>query len=199
MHRVICKLFLVFAVLCPSGQLISGSELKLEKSGNAVAIAADGAADLNVVPLGNGRWAIVLAVGDPPRVEIVYLAVQPGPGPAPPRPEIPEAERLAREWLSLVQEPARSRAGALAAAFRNVAERIEKGDLTDATAIIEASTQANREALGADRNAWLPWFEKLRSYMNTLAESGKLKTVEEHAKLFREIANGLNSPLGVDK
>jgi len=170
--------------------------LKLEKSGNAIAITAEGAADVDVVALGDGRWAIVMAVGSPPRVQIVYLAVEGGPGPAPPRPQIPEAERLAREWLSVVPEGARKRAGTLATTFRSVAERIEKGELTDPTAIIQASIQANREALGEDRNAWLPWFEKLRTYMNSLAETGKLKTPQEHAKLFKEIANGLASGHG---
>ncbi|WP_347245169.1 hypothetical protein [Thermogutta sp.] len=192
MHRLMCNLFLVLAVVWPGGQLISGSELKLEKSGNAVAITADGAADINVVPMGDGRWAIVLAVGDPPRVEIVYLAVQPGPGPAPPRPEIPEAQRLAWEWLSSVSEQARNRAGALADAFRSVAERIEKGELTDPGSIIQASTQANRAALGEDRNAWLPWFERLREYMNGLAEKERLKKAADHAVLFRQIADGLD-------
>ncbi len=194
MHRLMCNLFLVLAVVWPGGQLISGSELKLEKSGNAVAITADGAADINVVPMGDGRWAIVMAVGSPPRVQIVYLAVEGGPGPAPPRPQIPEAERLAREWLDLVVESARSRAPALAAAFRSIAERIEKGELGDPAAIIQASTEANRQALAGDRNAWLAWFEKLRTYMNSLAETGKLKTPQEHAKLFKEIANGLAWP-----
>lgn len=196
MTRLICTLFLALAVLWPSCQLIPASELKLEKSGNAVAITADGAADINVVPMGDGRWAIVLAVGDPPRVEIVYLAVQPGPGPAPPGPEIPEAQRLAWEWLAVVPEGARKRTSALAAAFRNVAERIEKGELTEPAAIIQASTEANRQALAGDRNAWLAWFEKLRTYMNSLAETGKLKTPQEHAKLFKEIANGLASGHG---
>lgn len=189
MTKRIYSLFLALAVLWPSCQLIPASELKLEKSGNAIAITAEGAADVDVVALGDGRWAIVMAMGDPPRVEILYLRQEDAP--IPPSPLVPEPTRLAREWLALAAPQARSRAAALAQAFREIAAEIESGKLKDPAAIIQASTERNRAALGEDRNAWLPWFEKLREYMNTLADKGGLKTAADHAVFFRQIADGL--------
>lgn len=171
--------------------VLADEGLRLEKRDGAVVIAAD-AADMDVIPLGSDRWALVLAVGDPPRVRILYLHLELKPGPpAPPQPDLPEATRLAREWLSLVPQKARARAPFLAAAFNGVADAIEGGQLTDLPAIIAASTAANREAVGEFRNDWLAWFEQLRVYLNGLAEAGKLTLPADHARLFREIAKGL--------
>lgn len=193
MIKRILTLWLVLGAVWCSASNNPAAELRLEKSGSGVVITAPGAADINVVPVGVGRWAIVLAIGDPPRVEIVYLQREDLPSPSP---LVPEPTRLAREWLALVPVQARARAGALAAAFRAVAVEIEAGKLKDPAAIIQASTERNRAALEDDRNAWLPWFEKLRDYMNGLVEKGGLKTPGEHARLFREIADGLAPAAG---
>lgn len=189
MIKRIRMLWLALAVVWPSCQALPAAELRLEKVGGTVAVTAPGAADIAVVPVGEGRWAIVLAMGDPPRVEILYLRQEDAP--IPPSPLVPEPTRLAREWLGLAAPQARSRAAALAQAFREVAAEIENGKLKDPAAIIQASTERNRASLGEDRNAWLPWFEKLREYMNTLADKGGLKTAADHAVFFRQIADGL--------
>lgn len=166
------------------------AELRIEKTNGGLLISAADAADLGVVPLGGNRFAIILAIGNPPRIQIVYFGELADPGPTP-GPTIPEATRLAREWLVLVPERVRARAPALAGAFEAVARRIDQGELKDVAAIIAASTTANREALGDARNDWLAWFEQLRTYMNGLADAGKLATPSDHAKLFRDIAKGL--------
>jgi len=164
--------------------------LQIEKSDGGLRMTSPGAADIGVVPLGSNRFAIILAIGNPPRIHIVYFGELADPGPTP-GPTIAEATRLAREWLLVVPEQARARAPLLAAAFESVARRIEQGELKDVQAIIAASTAANREALGDLRNDWLPWFEKLRQYMNGLADAGRLASGADHARLFREIAEGL--------
>lgn len=193
MIRLMLRVCLVLAALGLNG--LAAAEIKLEKAGEALRLTVPEAADIDVVTVGEGRWAIVLAIGDPPRVQILYLRLESAP-PPPPQPPLPEATRLAREWLSLVAESARSKARALAAAFRAVADDIDAGKLTSPQAIIQASTERNRAALGEDRNVWLSWFEKLREYMNGLADSGRLKTPQDHAKLFREIAAGLAAQEG---
>ena len=186
MIRLMLRMWLVLAALSLNG--LAAGEMKLEKAGNGLRLSVPESADIDVVAVGEGRWAIVVVVGNPPRLQILYLRLESAP---PPKPQLPEATRLAREWLSLVSEGARARAPALAAAFRAVADDIDAGKLHSAPAIIQASTERNRAAVAEDRNAWLSWFEKLREYMNGLADSGKLNTPQDHAKLFREIAAGL--------
>lgn len=156
-----------------------------------------GAVQLTAVRLSSASWAVVWARldGDAVRLETLYLTLSsdtPNPAPDPDQP-LPEAARLAREWLSLVPDEARAKAPQLAGAFRGVAVRIASGELRDPNSIINASVAANRETLGEHRNAWLPWFQRLRDYMNTLAESGKLTTPEAHGALFRDLASGLEA------
>lgn len=167
---------------------IDAAELRIAKTERGLLLTSPDAADLGVVPLGGNRFAIIVAVGNPPRVEILYFGEIPNPGPMP---TVPEATRLAGEWLAVVPDASRARAPDLAEAFESVATRIDDGELKDVAAIIAASTAANREALGESRNDWLPWFEKLRDYMNGLADEGRLKTAADHARLFRELAEGL--------
>ncbi|GAB6186256.1 hypothetical protein JCM17478_17580 [Thermopirellula anaerolimosa] len=169
------------------------AEIRLEKSDRGITIVVEGADDAAVVPVAPGRWVLVWAAGSPAKLQTAVVTVGPS-DPAPPTPQ-PEAEasRLAREWLSLVPDEARAKAPQLAGAFRGVAVRIASGELRDPNSIINASVAANRETLGEHRNAWLPWFQRLRDYMNTLAESGKLTTPEAHGALFRDLASGLEA------
>ncbi|GAB6185894.1 hypothetical protein [Thermopirellula anaerolimosa] len=185
------KRFILAAALTLLPWLDARAEIRLEKSDRGITIVVEGADDAAVVPVAPGRWVLVWAAGSPAKLQTAVVTVGPS-DPAPPTPQ-PEAEasRLAREWLSQVPEKARAKAPQLAGAFRNSAERIDRDELTTVAGIIEAAAETNRKALGEDRNAWLPWFERLRTYMNGLAEAGNLKTPAQHAALFRDIAKGL--------
>ena len=54
-----------------------------------------------------------------------------------------------------------------------------------------ASTAANREVLQNDIAAWQTWFAKLSQALQNLAAEGKLRSIDDHAKVWREIAQGL--------
>jgi len=186
-------LWLSLAASAACMRAADGGEIALEKSGDGIRFRIDGAWDAAVLPIGPNLWAVVWAEDSPPKLVTIYVRVDPSPsppGPAP-GPTLPEAGRLAREWLKTVPEAARGRSSALAEAFRRTAEEIDAGKWKTPAEIIAAAVEANRAAVGEARNDWLAWFEALRQYMNGLAERGGLKTPAEHAALFRDLAEGL--------
>jgi len=58
---------------------------------------------------------------------------------------------------------------------------------------IDATAQANRDALGDRIGAWAPMLDKIGEKLLKRAEAGALQTPEDHAKVWREIADGLRA------
>ena len=162
--------------------------VRLQKEDQRLILTVEGATDLDFVQVAPGRFVIFAVTGTPGKLSRHTLLID---ADAPPQPETPEAVRKVREWLALVPPESRGAAGALADAFLSVAKRIEAGELKTPAEIVAASKAANNAALGDGRNAWLPFFEKLRDYMNAEAEAGRLVSAADHARLFKQIAEGL--------
>ncbi len=179
---LITTLWLASGALC--------QELTFEKADRSLILRVVGSGDVAVVATAPGRWLLIWTEGSPPTIRTATLRIENGP-PDPEPPVEAEATRLARRWLAEVPEKSRARAPALAAALRGTAADIDAGKLTKPAEIIAAAAERNRAALGDERNAWLPWFESLREYLNGLAEAGKLATPADHATVFRQLAEGL--------
>ncbi len=179
-------LILLLASLASAEAWSQTPELSKRAHGEIV-LSVSGAVDTDVVELGAGRWLLIWISGNPPRIARAVVELQADR----PIPSIPEATQLARKWLSLVPEKARARAPELAKSFESVAADIDAGKIKSVEEIIAQATERNRAALGDARNAWLPWFEALREYLNGLAAAGKLTSPADHSRIFRELAEGL--------
>jgi hypothetical protein len=95
-------------------------------------------------------------------------------------------------WCSQQKRPQKE-ALQLAASFDSVAASISAGVNTDPRAIVELTAQTNRQALGASMDDWLPVLQRLQQELKLRAESGTLRTAEDHAQTWREIAQGLKN------
>lgn len=83
-------------------------------------------------------------------------------------------------------------AKALAKSYNDTADEVNKGKyatLKDVYAGLKANDDA---ALGANKNNWESWDTALQSKIGPLHRNGELKTLNDHADLFREIATGLS-------
>jgi len=124
---------------------------------------------------------------------------QPGPSPIPPNPDIPNVPRPDEgssfvEWASYwCSQAQRSKYETLqvAGSFEGVAAQISAGVLTDAKSIIEATANANQQALGDSLTDWLPVLRDIQTELKSRAEAGILVTPEQHATTWREIAKGM--------
>jgi hypothetical protein len=114
--------------------------------------------------------------------------------PDPPTP--PPLTGLAKQthdWaITLVPSTAQLKCQAVAQSFSSVASQIAAGTLTDPAKIIEATRTSNLAAAG-DRDAWLPFFEKLRVYLNAESQAGRLVTAEQYRAAWVAIAKGLEA------
>ena len=141
-----------------------------------------------------------------PLSETIAVGSDPGPDPIPPGPDPPDPDPpptpdpltglalLAYDW-ALSETPTVKRveyATGLAGSFSGMAAKIAAGTVSKPQDIIDQTTAANRAAIGvAGRAAWLPWFERLRVYLNAESKAGRLVTPEHYAMAWREIADGL--------
>ncbi len=116
----------------------------------------------------------------------------PGPGPGPVNPATGMTGKVV-ELTRLVNSPnKKAEASKLSAGFTSVVKQITDGQLTTADQIIEAQKIANRTAVGNSLALWVPFLEALQKEMKAQAESGLLVTPEQHAALWKQIADGLN-------
>jgi hypothetical protein len=80
----------------------------------------------------------------------------------------------------------------LAAVFLDVAERVKKGELTDANAIIAATKAANDMAI-ENRNERLPWFTRMSDLLRRGYADNSIRTPAQFEATWREIARGLEA------
>ena len=65
---------------------------------------------------------------------------------------------------------------------------IAAGVLKTPEEVVTATASLNREALGKDGERWKALVEGLRQLLNRKAKDKTLVTMDDHAKLWREIA-----------
>ena len=153
-----------------------------------------------------GEYTFVLAAMTGAGVALAQHTVvvggpdEPEPPDDKPEPTLPDGRyRLAaaaRQWaLATVALPPARRAEsaqALAGSFESVAAAVAAGTLKGSAEVLAATTRSNRDALGADREAWSDWGLRLEQRLNTL-HAGQALTPAAIATAWREVAVGLRS------
>ena len=150
-------------------------------------------------------YVFVWIVSADGKVDVAVRTLPRGPTPPPgPDPPIPPPTPdpltglalLAYDW-ALSETPTVKRveyATGLAGSFSGMAAKIAAGTVSKPQDIIDQTTAANRAAIGeTGRAAWLPWFERLRVYLNAESKAGRLVTPEHYAAAWRQIAKGLEA------
>ncbi len=116
------------------------------------------------------------------------------PGPAPPGPDDGTLMSKVHIWMQSVTSLSKVlEAQALAEAFDRVAVQIEAGTVTTADGVQDATRKATQAALGASSLQWRGFLDNLQTYIKTEKRRGVLVTVEDHVRVWREIAQALRS------
>jgi|WetSurMetagenome_2_1015567.scaffolds.fasta_scaffold06167_2 hypothetical protein len=147
-----------------------------------------------------GEYIFIVACANDNDVDVKTFTVKvgdvvPNPAPVPPSPVNPATGFTGKvvDFTKLVNSPnKKAEAGKLAGGFTSVLQQIQGGQLTTAEQIVEAQKIANRSALGNNLTSWLPFLEALQKEMKSQAELGLLVTAEQHATIWKQIAEGLN-------
>ena len=89
--------------------------------------------------------------------------------------------------------PEKTQAGTVAGVYRAIAAQIQAGALKGDREILASTATKLRDRLGEDFDAWKPWGLAISQRLSDLYESGELKTDEEFATAYGEIALGLEA------
>lgn len=160
-----------------------------------------------------GTYTIFLAGGNDEGVKLIEwsVTVGSGPGPAPgptpppgpepgpePTPPTPEPERfglrtLAPQWAAAVTGGTRAtEAAALSAAFEAAAAQVVATSPPSPDKVIAIlAAHCSPAVPAARRPAWSGFDEAFGAAINELYKSGQLKTNDDWAAAFREVAAGL--------
>lgn len=157
-----------------------------------------------------GQYTVILAVSTDAGVimkkHVVTVSDYPGPGPNPgPEPKPPEPPRpqpdpefpdgkydLAEKsykWAKEVGDP--GTAQSLANNFDSVSAQISAGALKSMLDIQKATKDLNSVSLKGKEDKWGPFTGPLKAELMKLNESGKLRSFDDHAIAWAEIAQGL--------
>lgn len=133
---------------------------------------------------GNYRFIVACAKGG--TVDVVTHVVRvKGP------PPMPEGDSLASWipfWMWSYKLP-RDEVEALAASFEAIAADVS--NLQEPADWIKRTAEANREVLGDSLPLWTPILDRIGKVLGQRATEGALMTPEDHAKVWKEIAEGL--------
>jgi hypothetical protein len=133
-----------------------------------------------------GSYTFTLAVAYKDTVDVVsFTVIVEGPI-APPTTESLEA--WIPYWRADMDLP-EDKLEALAVSFEQISLKMTV--LATPEVIIKASAEANRAALGDSLPQFIPLLQKIQASLEKLAKSGQLKTPEQHAAVWQEIARGL--------
>ena len=125
---------------------------------------------------------------------INYDPDAPTPGPAPPGPDDGTLMSKVHIWAQSVRSLGKvSEAKALAEAFDRVAVQIEAGTVTTTEGVQEATRKATQAALGPFASDWKSFLDNLQTYIKIEKRRGVLVTVEDHVRVWREIAAALKT------
>ncbi|MFA5420358.1 MAG: hypothetical protein WC341_18030 [Bacteroidales bacterium] len=144
-----------------------------------------------------GEFTFIVACANDNDVDVKTFIIKVGEGSSPqptPGPVNPATGMVGKvvELTKLVNSPnKKAEAAKLANGFADTAKQIQGGQLTTVEQIIEAQKLATRAALGNNVTSWEPFVIALQKEMKSQAESGLLVTPEQHATLWKQIAEGL--------
>ena len=134
-----------------------------------------------------GNYRFVVAVAKDGTVDVIDHVIRViGP---PPNPSTNSLSEWLPVWLYATSLP-RDECEILAANFEALAAR---DDLHKPIEWIRATAESNREILGDRIDAWIPILDKINTALKKKAEDGLLDTPMDHAKVWREIAEGLRN------
>jgi len=133
-----------------------------------------------------GVYTFTLAVALDGTVDVVTFAIK-VEGPLQP-PQTDSMEEWVSFWKAEMSLP-KDKLEALAISFDKVA--LQATTLAKPSEIIKATAQANRDALGADIDQFVPLLQKIQTALQKMAQGGQLSTPEQHAVVWQEIARGL--------
>ncbi len=148
----------------------------------------------------SGEYIFIVACANDNDVDVKTYVIKvgegatptPTPTPSPVNPATGFAGKVVELTKLVTSSNKKSEAGKLSAGFSGVMSQVQSGQLTTAEQIIEAQKIANRTALGNNLQDWVPFLEALQKEMKAQAESGLLVTPEQHAGLWKQIADGLS-------
>ncbi len=120
-----------------------------------------------------------------------------GPGPKPPDPDPTPLTGMAKvaydTAIAKVAAGSRVNARKSAAAFRAVASMIAAGTIKSAQEVIRETSAQRKTQLGADADNWNDWATEIGAKLNDLSKDGSLKTLDDHATVWLQIAQGLEA------
>ena len=149
-----------------------------------------------------GEYICVIssAYNDEVDQKVVKVSVHPigydpdNPNPPGPTPDVGTLAGKFQSWFALVRSPTKlSEAQALSEAFESVATQIEAGTADTAEAVQAATQTATQVALGSSIPQWTGFLNNLQAYLKTQKLRGTLVTVEDHVRVWKEIAVALKT------
>lgn len=118
----------------------------------------------------------------------------PTPPTPPPGPPLSALAAQTRDWvITLVPPTAAIRCELVAQSFSAISSQMAAGTLAEPAKIIAATRDANQAAVGELRDAWLPFFQKVRKYLNAESAAGRLATLAQHQAVWNDLAAGLRA------
>jgi len=144
-----------------------------------------------------GEFVFIVAGANDGDVDVMTLTLRVtneggvGPSPTPVNPATGLAGKVYEWSKAITSANKKAEAGKLAESFSNIAKQIQDGQLITADQIVAATKSGNQAALGNALQSWVPFLEQLQKEMKTQAEAGLLVTPEQHAIMWRQIAEGL--------
>lgn len=135
-----------------------------------------------------GTYTFTLAVALDGTVDVVTFQIK-VEGPLQP-PQTDNLGEWVTYWKASMDLP-KDKVEALAISFDRVA--LQMTTLAKPEVIIQETAKANREALGADLDKFVPLLQKIQTALQKMAQSGQLTTPEQHAVVWQDIARGLRS------
>lgn len=116
------------------------------------------------------------------------------PGPNPPTPT--DTKQAVKAAIAKVSSQKKvSEAQFLAFSFLSIANLIKTGAVTNSQVIIDLTTASNRQALGQEKDKWLPFFTDLSLLLNNMSKNGQLATPEQHIQTWTIIADALRETI----
>jgi hypothetical protein len=169
------------------------------------------------IPLGTKECDLVIlqiaALGDEASYAEITIhvkgdKVEPGPGPGPgpnppPPPPITSLSQMVATELKAkigaqVTIPDALRLAALSATFKDLAGKVDRGEITTIDQLLDKTKEQTMSTTGADYvRLWKDIKAKIERELQTLGDAGKLPDVKAHAPLWLEVAKGIDTALGV--
>jgi len=137
-------------------------------------------------------FMVSCALGDDSDIAVhkvrVYGAEESGPVPDPGQNIIQKV----KDWAAEVDSPSkRDDALKLSQSFTSIAAIIEQDTFDTAAELVRATATSNRDALDANLEHWALLLNELMKELKAMASTGQLPDVRSHAKVWREVAQGL--------